>query len=154
MGLEHIHMTVNARIDSNFSELSKEKAHEFVNELMKTIKMKPLGPLNWATASDLDFPGQSFVQMITTSHCSIHFFQDAQGNGENNELYFDLYSCRCYDVNKVVGLIDKYFGIKEWHGIVYDRRQGFAPNVQITGSGPVKESLVLKETGMQCVKAR
>lgn len=77
--------------------------------------MNALGPLIWSGAADLDFPGQSFVQMITTSHCSLHYFSDV------NELYFDLYSCKDFNPEKVVGLINSYFGLASYHGIVYKR---------------------------------
>ena len=109
--LTHMHLTVNARVDRNFLELPKEKAQKFVNELMKITNMKPLGPLNWSDAADLDFPGQSFVQMITTSHSSLHFFRDESGNGENNEIYFDLYSCKDFDIERTVEYVVKAFGI-------------------------------------------
>jgi len=121
-------MTVNAKIDPKFLELPREKAQEFVHDLMRITDMKPLGPLNWSDAVDLDFPGQSFVQMITTSHCSLHFFADT------NEIYFDLYSCKQYDHERVVGLLDKYFGIKEFHGILYNRAKNGSPKVQKIGT--------------------
>ena len=132
--LTHMHLTVNARVDRKFFELSREKAQAFVNELMKITNMKPLGPLNWADAVDLDFPGQSFVQMITTSHCSLHFFRDEHGAGENNEVYFDLYSCKDFNYESVVGLIDRYFGVTEWHGILYNRASMKRPVVMMVGS--------------------
>ena len=58
-GLIHLHLTVNARISPKFSELPKDAAQQFVNELLRTVGMKPLGQLQWADAVDLDFPGQS-----------------------------------------------------------------------------------------------
>lgn len=128
MGLLHLHMTVNAKIDPGFSMLSRDKAQEFVNELMRITDMKPLGPLNWSDAVDLDFPGQSIVQMITTSHCSLHFFADT------NEIYFDLYSCKQYDHQKIVGLLDEVFGLKEWHGILYNRANDSTPKVVKLGA--------------------
>ncbi|MBI5224187.1 S-adenosylmethionine decarboxylase [Candidatus Micrarchaeota archaeon] len=131
-------MTVNARIDPNFKALPKDDAQRFVNELMKTIHMKPLGPLNWSDAEDLDFPGQSFVQMITTSHCSVHYFT---GNDGTNEIHFDLYSCTCFDVNKVIALLDRTFGLISWHGIIYQRTMHEAPVVKMIGS-EAKEVLV------------
>jgi len=128
MGLEHIHLTVNAKIDPNFIGLPKADAQRFVDRLLNAVNMKPLGPLNWAMAEDLDFPGQSFVQMITTSHCSIHFFSDM------NEIYFDLYSCRSFEAEKVIGLLDEKFGLREWHGILYTRATGQRPQVKALGS--------------------
>ena len=131
MGLIHLHLAVNAKIDPTFSQLSKERSQEFVGRLMQITGMKPLGPLNWSDAADLDFPGQSFVQMITTSHSSLHFFS------ETNEIYFDLYSCKEYDPQKVIGLLDEFFGIKEWHGILYNRANDGVPQVQQLGNQPM-----------------
>lgn len=129
-GLIHLHLAVNAKINSEFSELPREKAQEFVNELMRITGMKPLGPLNWSDAADLDFPGQSFVQMITTSHCSLHYFAHTDGT---NEIYFDLYSCKEYNTQKVIGLLDEFFGLKEWHGILYNRASDGVPHVKELG---------------------
>jgi len=130
MKLDHIHMTVNAKIDPSFKALPKDEAQRFVDTLLKAINMKPLGPLNWAEAEDLDFPGQSFVQMITTSHCSLHLFTHPDGT---NEIYFDLYSCKPFDHEKVVGVLDEKFGILEWHGILYTRASNQKPKVRMLG---------------------
>ena len=73
--------------------------------------------------------------MITTSHCSLHLFSDT------NEIYFDLYSCRDFDSDIVVSLLDKTFGIKEWHGMLYRRATNAEPLFQEIGSGKTKEVL-------------
>lgn len=138
--LEHIHITVNARIDPTFKALPKDDAQRFVDKLLKAIHMKPLGPLNWSDAEDLDFPGQSFVQMITTSHCSLHLFTHTDGT---NELYFDLYSCKKFDTEKVVELLNEKFGLVEWHGTLYQRAKSGKPQVKLIGSG-MKEVMVVK----------
>lgn len=127
MELEHIHLTVNAKVDPSFKALPREDAKRFVDMLLERINMKPLGELNWADAEDLEFPGQSFVQMITTSHCSLHFFDHKEGD---NEIYFDLYSCRGFDPQKVVELLDEKFGLQEWHGILYTRATGQKPQMR------------------------
>ncbi len=132
--LTHMHLTVNARVDRKFLELPREKAQKFVDELMVVTNMRPLGQLNWSDAVDLDFPGQSFVQMITTSHCSLHFFRDEEGAGESNEVYFDLYSCKDFNYESVVNLIDKHFGVVDWHGILYNRASNKKPVVMVVGS--------------------
>lgn len=138
--LEHIHITVNARVDPNFKALPKDDAQRFVDKLLKAINMKPLGPLNWSDAEDLDFPGQSFVQMITTSHCSLHLFTHTDGT---NELYFDLYSCKKFDTDKVVDLLDEKFGLVEWHGTLYQRAKSGKPQVRMIGS-QMKEVMVAR----------
>jgi hypothetical protein len=138
--LEHIHITVNARINPSFKALPREEAQRFVDGMLKEIGMKPLGPLNWADAEDLDFPGQSFVQMITTSHCSLHFFAHKDGS---NELYFDLYSCKPFDDKKVVALLDQKFGLTEWHGVLYNRANDDRPRVRMIGTA-AKEVMVAR----------
>jgi len=126
--LRHLHLAINARINPNFKELSRGEAECFIKELLDITDMKPLGSLNWSDAVDLDFPGQSFVQMITTSHSSLHYFADT------NEIYFDLYSCKEYIPDKVVKLLDEHFGLREWHGILYNRANGKVPRVQQLGN--------------------
>jgi len=138
--LEHIHMTVNARIDPSFKALPRDETQRFVDELLRAINMKPLGPLNWADAEDLDFPGQSFVQMITTSHCSLHLFTHSDGT---NEIYFDLYSCKPFDHGRVVGMLDEKFGLREWHGILYTRASDNRPHVKMLGTD-AREVMVAK----------
>lgn len=142
MELEHVHITVNARIDPSFKALPKDDAQRFVNRLLKSIDMKPLGPINWSDAEDLDFPGQSFVQMITTSHCSLHLFTHTDGT---NEIYFDLYSCKFFDPNMVISLLDEKFGLQDWHGVLYNRASNSKPNVQMI-HGKMKEIAMIKCT--------
>jgi len=140
MKLDHIHITVNARINPSFKALPKDDARRFVDRLLREINMKPLGPLNWADAEDLDFPGQSFVQMITTSHCSLHLFTHKDGT---NEIYFDLYSCKPFDSDKVIELLDEKFGLEEWHGVLYNRASDGKPRVKMIGTA-AKEVMVAR----------
>ncbi|MBD3210688.1 hypothetical protein GF318_04880 [Candidatus Micrarchaeota archaeon] len=128
MQLDHIHLTVNAEISSGFKRLDREGARKFLDSVLREIGMKPLGPMSWAEAEDLDFPGQSFVQMISTSHISLHFFS------ETNEIYFDLYSCKSFDSEKVLRLLDETFGLRNWHGLKYTRANGQEPTVERIGN--------------------
>lgn len=116
--LDHLHMIINGKIRKNYGQLTKRKAQALVDEILSASGMKPLGGLSWASAKDLDFPGQSFVQMITTSHCSMHYFSD------DNEIYFDLYSCKSFEPDAIVGILKKRLGMRKWRGMVYDRKSG------------------------------
>ena len=136
--LDHLHFTINAKINPKFSEITKDMAQSFIKDLLRVTDMKPLGPLNWSDAEDLDFPGQSFVQMITTSHTSLHYFSDKQ------EIYFDLYSCKVFDTKKVFDLLDRTFNILEWHGTMYFRAKNEEPKVEVLGSKIMKELAVNK----------
>jgi hypothetical protein len=138
--LKHIHITVNAKINPSFTALPREDAQRFVDKLLKEINMKPLGPLNWSDAEDLDFPGQSFVQMITTSHCSLHLFTHTDGT---NEIYFDLYSCKKFDYAKVVDILNQKFGLQEWHGVLYTRATDNKPTVKLIGNAVAEKTLMM-----------
>lgn len=111
-------MIINAKISHGYGKLTKKRAQELVDEILRASRMKPLGAINWAGAEDLDFPGQSFVQMITTSHCSLHYFSD------KDEIYFDLYSCKSFEPEEIISILRKKLGMKQWRGIIYDRGSG------------------------------
>ncbi len=111
--LNHIHLIINAK--TSLQEIKKEEAERFIEELLSEIGMERLGALKFAEAQDLAEPGQSFVQMLTTSHCSLHFFE------KERTLYFDLYSCKDFEEGKVVGMLQKHFAISDWYGLKYNR---------------------------------
>jgi len=106
-GLCHLHLTINAKVALEGKGLSKGRCESFVQKLLAEAGMKPLGPINYADAEDKGNPGQSFVQMITTSHCSLHYFSDS------GEIYFDLYSCKKFNPEKIVSLVHREFRTRE-----------------------------------------
>ena len=116
--LAHLHMIINAKISHGYGKLTKQRAQGLVNEILRESGMKPLGAIHWADAEDLDFPGQSFVQMITTSHCSLHYFSD------KDEIYFDLYSCKSFDPEAIIAILKKKMRMTRWRGLIYDRVSG------------------------------
>jgi S-adenosylmethionine/arginine decarboxylase-like enzyme len=124
--LTHLHLTINAKI-KNMGNVPKKRAESIVRDILEVADMKALGPLVWSDAADLDFPGQSFVQMITTSHCSLHLFSDT------NEIYFDLYSCKDFNANEVINVLNSYFGLDEYHGMIY--RRGNNHGIEISKIG-------------------
>ncbi len=126
--LSHLHLTINARIRP-LKEIPEELAGSFMKDLLCAAGMKALGPLVFSAAENLDFPRQSFVQMITTSHCSLHFFSDT------NEIYFDLYSCRQFDPEKIINIINSYFGLETYHGMVYKRGNSKEITISKIGRG-------------------
>ncbi|MFA6489622.1 MAG: S-adenosylmethionine decarboxylase [Candidatus Micrarchaeia archaeon] len=111
----HLHLTINAKVDMEGKPLSKERCENFVKKLLKEAEMLPLGGLCYADAVDQGNPGQSFVQMITTSHCSLHYFS------KSGEIYFDLYSCKKFDPGKIVALVHREFKTRESTSSITER---------------------------------
>lgn len=98
---------------------SKEVIQNFVNELVKAIDMIAFGP-TWIerfATHDATKSGISFVQMIETSNITGHFVD------KDGSFYLDIFSCKDFDEEIVVELVEKYFGedIVITNGMSFDR---------------------------------
>ena len=83
----------------------KESIRDFVAELVDAIDMVAYGePIieHFATHSQ-QAAGYSLVQLIETSAISAHFSE------HNRDVYLDVFSCKSFDSNRVVQVVDKYF---------------------------------------------
>lgn len=84
---------------------NEQNIREFLKELVPAIGMKAYGEpmLEHFATHDEEKAGYSFCQMIETSNISGHFVD------KNGDFYIDVFSCKDYDANTVVKIIDKYF---------------------------------------------
>ena len=83
----------------------KESIRAFVAELVDAIDMVAYGePIieHFATHSQ-EAAGYSLVQLIETSAISAHF------SDHNRDVYLDVFSCKSFDVDMVIQVVDKYF---------------------------------------------
>jgi len=83
----------------------KDNVTAFVKQLVNDIDMKAYGDLQierFAT-HDPNKAGISFCQMIETSNITGHFVD------LNGDFYIDVFSCKSYDSNTVLRLVQKYF---------------------------------------------
>jgi S-adenosylmethionine/arginine decarboxylase-like enzyme len=83
----------------------KESLRAFVAELVDAIDMVAYGePIieHFANHSQ-EAAGYSLVQLIETSAISAHF------SDHNRDVYLDVFSCKSFDSNRVVQVVDKYF---------------------------------------------
>lgn len=85
---------------------------EFVAELLNVLGMEALGPLGIYPALDQRAPGWSFIQPITTSHVSAHYFEKP---GRLPHIRLDAYSCESVDYAHLVSVCHKHFSFDEWH---------------------------------------
>jgi len=78
---------------------------KFINNLVKECKMKKLGKIKIENLQDgdEDLFGYSVVQLIHTSSITCHFM-DISG-----DAYIDIFSCKEFDCEKVINIINKYF---------------------------------------------
>ena len=88
---------------------SKQNIKEFITELVWAIDMIAFGDPwieRFATHS-VDKAGISFCQMIETSNITGHFC-DVDGN-----FYIDIFSCKPYDMDIVIDMVEAYFKPKK-----------------------------------------
>jgi len=99
------HLLVDCKQGNIMKISSKENVSAFVKQLVHNIDMVAYGDLmieRFAT-HDPDKAGISFCQMIETSNITGHFVD------LNGDFYVDVFSCKPYDSNIVLELINKYF---------------------------------------------
>lgn len=76
---------------------------KFVKELVILLDMKPIGDTIAYYIDDETGKGVTAVQIITTSTITFH------GDDIGKCVYLDVFSCKPYDSDSVLTLVDKYF---------------------------------------------
>lgn len=110
--LIHEHFILDAEL---VHPLNFDNRHEItrtlIDELMSSLNMVELGTLQVYDAVDPTFPGWSFIQPITTSHISGHYFEE---KNKASHIHLDIYSCKYFDWKKVIILINKNLDLAHW----------------------------------------
>ena len=91
---------------------------KFVDDFLTVLGLEPLGPLGIFPAVDDRAPGWSFIQPITTSHISAHYFEKP---GKAPHIRIDAYSCDEVDWQKLVSVCHQHFQLADWRGTFIDR---------------------------------
>jgi hypothetical protein len=114
MHLSHEHFIIDAILKKtlNFDE-RKKITENLISDLLKTLKMIKLGKLEIYDATDDKFPGWSFIQPITTSHISGHYFEESD---IPSHIHLDIYSCKSFDWKLVISILDQHLGLGAWSG--------------------------------------
>lgn len=83
---------------------SEAAIKKYVDELCDLIDMKKYGDCIVVNFGEDDrVAGFSMFQLIETSNISGHF------RNENNTIYLDIFSCKYYDVQKMIKFSCEYF---------------------------------------------
>ncbi len=119
---------------------------KYFGKLLEAIQMKQLAPLSVSPAADLEAPGFSGVQELTTSHTSFHYFWEPNHPTGNPNVHIDLYSCAPFSYEDVIRVANEHFGLAEWTGNFVERTINPQDRVSllIKGKGDrIVESLAL-----------
>lgn len=148
--LVHEMLVLDAFLEAPLPQSRYESiTHRFVAELLDVLGMEALGELGIWPALDEREPGWSFIQPITTSHVSAHYFQNPGGRPH---LRLDAYSCASIDFRELVRLCHRHFRLADWCASFIKReldRPGQRSVIDIVGVG----DLVYSETSMRADSA-
>lgn len=92
---------------------------DFVADLLNVLGMETLGELGIFPAVDQREPGWSFIQPITTSHVSAHYFENP---GNRPHIRIDAYSCASINWNALIQVCHEHFELDEWCACFIDRQ--------------------------------
>jgi hypothetical protein len=121
LNLNHEILILDALLEKELDESKmNEITRTLVEDLIQALGMKPLGPLEIYPAADLDYPGWSFIQPITTSHISGHYFIDT--DGKNPNIHIDIYSCKKFKWQKVVETAHQHLIFGKWYLTFIERK--------------------------------
>jgi len=94
-----------------------QHAKKFIDEILHVLNMEPLGSMQFHDAADLRAPGWSFIQAITTSHISAHYFESPG----KPHIRIDFYSCQSVDWRKVIEMCHKFCSLTDWRATFINR---------------------------------
>lgn len=92
-----------------------------IGDLLSVLGLEELGPLELFEAVDLRAPGWSFLQPITTSHISGHYFEKP---GNHPHIHMDFYSCDSVDWHQIAAVVDKHLSLADWRASFITRGWG------------------------------
>jgi S-adenosylmethionine/arginine decarboxylase-like enzyme len=90
---------------------SRDAIYNFIKELVDAIDMEAHGEpiIEYLLPGDPK-QGYSLLQLITTSNICGHFMDQPDQNGT---AYFDVFSCKVYNQQTVIDVVNKYFEPKK-----------------------------------------
>lgn len=116
-----MHLTVDVA-NCNGNRMDGEAIARFAKDMVEKIDMKAYGE-PWVVHFGKEDPkvaGYTLTQLIETSNITAHFC-DYSG-----ECYFDVFSCKEFDVEVALDVIAAHFGSRNW---IYNTTVRQAPSV-------------------------
>ena len=95
---------------------SAENITAFAKQLVVDIDMVPYGEPQVVNFGSGNKAGYTLVQLIETSNICAHFVE------ENDTMYLDVFSCKTYDPQVVVSLVQKFFKAQKYQTAWLERQ--------------------------------
>lgn len=97
------HLMINGAAADINSIKDYDKVMEFTKNLVKEIDMTPYGDPEITNFGEGNKSGFTVLQKISTSNIGAHLCN------ETGDIYWDVFSCKDFDKNKVIQLIQETF---------------------------------------------
>lgn len=121
----HKHILVTATVKE--APTDPHVIEDFLARLVSLVDMEIFMPPKAKYCYDPLNSGVTGTVVITTSHASIHIWDNVPQNPYPGMLQFDLYSCKDFEPETVLEFIQQYFGATIHDYLVIDRGlQSFA----------------------------
>jgi S-adenosylmethionine/arginine decarboxylase-like enzyme len=104
----HKHLVITALVGQ--TPRDPGVVEDFLTELVKLVDMEIFMPAKAKYCDDPHNSGVTGVVVITTSHASIHIWDNVPGNPYPGMLQMDLYSCKDFEILNVLKFVEDYFG--------------------------------------------
>jgi S-adenosylmethionine/arginine decarboxylase-like enzyme len=129
----HQHLLVKATIRK--ATKSTEEINQWFRELVKKVGMVVVAGPTSVYIDELGNEGLTGTVTLATSHASIHIW-----DASNPMCFqFDIYSCKCYDIQIVIDHLNEQFDMIDFDFVEIDRnekmkvvRSGFGRGNEIT----------------------
>lgn len=119
-GLLHEIFVLDAHLQDELDITKRDSiTKNLIETLLKALHMEELGPLNIYPAVDDRAPGWSFIQPITTSHISGHYFEKP---GRDPNIRMDFYSCKSVNWMKIIDICHEHLKLADWRATFIDRQ--------------------------------
>ena len=113
----HSHYIVRARISNPPTD--KLSLNKWVEDVVEAVDMKVVsGPMSYYS-HDVGNQGFTSVAILDFSHIAIHVWDEESPA----LLEFDLFSCKTFDINRVLNMIDEAYGLLSYVDMYVDRDQ-------------------------------
>ena len=104
------HLVLNVRDCLPKTIRSEENIKNFAAHLVKQIDMVAFGDAIVVHFGSDNKAGYTLVQLIETSNICAHFVE------ETNDIYLDVFSCKPFESETVVAVVNEYFSPKSTKG--------------------------------------
>ncbi len=134
--IKHELFVLDANLTSPLDQTNMESlTRGLVDDLLDVLGLTELGPLEMYPATDMRAPGWSFLQPITTSHISGHYFEKP---GKHPHIHIDVYSCDTVKWHGIVKIVHKHLPLEDWKASFIDRAWGDDERsyIELWGHGP------------------